>query len=98
MNEKKFSKVLILLSVLAFVISEIVMMPIEGSVGAVAVIIASIVSRNKYRIKIPVMISVFTIFISTVALIMQCIFSIEYGSAIDDYWFLEMLYGPSIVN
>ena len=98
MNEKKFSIVLIVLSVLVFIISEFLMLPIEGSVCAAAVIIASFVNRNKYRIKIPVMISVFTIFISAVSLVMQCIFSIEYGSAIDDYWFLEMLYGPSIVN
>lgn len=90
MTERKFNIPLILLAVASFAIG-FFGFAIEGIVLAVGVIIASLKLREKYLIKIPIIISIVSI-IASGAFLAFMIYTGTKGGY-NSYWLMKLIFG-----
>lgn len=90
MTERRFSIPLILLSIASFLIG-FFGLAAESIVLAIAVIVISLKLREKYLIKIQVIISIITIIVSG-AFLGFLIYTGTQGSY-DSYWLMRLIFG-----
>lgn len=91
MNEKKFSIPIIVMSVIALAASFFCFC-VEGGVLGIATIIVSMKKRDKYFVKIPIVLSVIAVAFGIFMLMIFISHSLK-GISTTNYWFIQLLFG-----
>lgn len=93
MIEKKFSIPLILMSVVSLIFGAVISFPVEGAVISLITIILSVKKRDRYLVKIPIVLACIGMIIGLGFLAFQIYLSIREGYPASSYWFIELLFG-----